>query len=125
MKSAANTHRSWHLPDEAHIATTAGAHPQKAGNDPGDSLLAAGVPPNAPPPSQALPLVPVRVMRSWPGKTKMPGVGPHPKGLKANTVETDPPQEDPGNAGEASRVMIPWMRCLTTWPQDGNETSRT
>ena len=60
-----------------------------------------------------------------PGKMKTPGVGPHPEGLKANTGETDPPSEDPGNVGEASRVMIPWTRCLTTWPQDGNETSRT
>ena len=64
-------------------------------------------------------------MRSRPGKTKMPGVGPHPEGLKADTGETDPPPEDPGNAGEASRVTILWMRCLTMWPQDGNETSRT
>ena len=55
----------------------------------------------------------------------MPGVGPHPEGLKADTRETDPSPEDPGNAGEAPRVTVPWMRCLTTWPQDGNETSRT
>ena len=39
-----NTHHSWHPPDEAHSATTAGAHPRKAGNNPGDSLPAAGVP---------------------------------------------------------------------------------
>ena len=44
MKSAENTHRSWHLPNEAHGTTTAGAHPQKAGDKPGDSLPAAGVP---------------------------------------------------------------------------------
>ena len=56
---------------------------------------------------------------------KMPGVGPHPEGLKADTGEIDPPPEDPGNAGETSRVTILWMRCLTTWPQDGNETSCT
>ena len=55
----------------------------------------------------------------------MPGVGPHPEGLKADTGETDPPPEDPGNAGEVSIVTTLWMRCLTTWPQDGNETSCT
>ena len=55
----------------------------------------------------------------------MPGVGPYLEGLKADTRETDLTPEDPGNAGEASLVMIPWMRCLTTWPQDGNETLRT
>ena len=80
---------------------------------------------DAPPPSRAPPLVPVRVVRSWPGKMKMPGVGPHLEGLKADTSETDPPPEDPANAGEAYSVTILWMRCLTTWPQDGNETSRT
>ena len=55
----------------------------------------------------------------------MPEVGPHPEGLKANTGKTDPPPEDLGNADEASRVTTLWTRCLTTWPQDGNETSRT
>ena len=55
----------------------------------------------------------------------MPGVGPHSEGLKANTGETDPSTEDPGNAGEASIATTLWMRCLTTWPQDGNETSHT
>ena len=44
MKSAENTHRSWHLPDEAQSTTTTGAHPRKAGDEPGDSLPAAGVP---------------------------------------------------------------------------------
>ena len=44
MKSAENTHRSWHLPNKAHSTTTAGAHPRKAGNNPDDSLPAAGVP---------------------------------------------------------------------------------
>ena len=56
---------------------------------------------------------------------KAPEVGPHPEGLKTNNEETDPPPEDPGNAGEASRVAISWMRCPIMWPQDGNETSRT
>ena len=55
----------------------------------------------------------------------MPEVGPHPEGLKADTRETDPPPEDLGNADEASRVTTLWTRCLTTWPQDGNKTSRT
>ena len=55
----------------------------------------------------------------------MPGVGPHPEGLEADTGKTDPQPEDPGNAGEASLVVIPWMRCLITWPQDGDETSHT
>ena len=55
----------------------------------------------------------------------MQGVGPHPEGLKADTRETDPPPEDPENTGEASRVTILWMRCLTMCSQDGNETSRT
>ena len=61
-------------------------------------------PPDVPPQSRAPPLVPVRVTRSQPGKAKMPGVGPHPEGLKADTRETDPPPEDPGNAGEAPIV---------------------
>ena len=55
----------------------------------------------------------------------MPEVGPHPEGLKANTGETDPPPEDLGNANKASIVTTLWTRCLTTWPQDGNETSHT
>ena len=44
MKSAKHTHCSWHLPNEAHSPTTVEAHPRKAGDKPGDSLLAAGVP---------------------------------------------------------------------------------
>ena len=80
---------------------------------------------NVPPPSQAPPLAPVRIMRRWPGKAKTPGVGPHPEGLKADTGETDLPPGDPGNAGEASIATTLWTRCLTTWPQDGNETSCT
>ena len=44
MKSAENTHRSWRPPDEAQSTTTTGTHPQKAGDEPGDSLPAAGVP---------------------------------------------------------------------------------
>ena len=59
------------------------------------------------------------------GTVQTPGVGPHPKGLKADTGETDPQPEDLGNAGEASIVTTLWMRCLTMWPQDGNKTSRT
>ena len=55
----------------------------------------------------------------------MPEVGLHPEGLKADTRETDPPPEDPGNASEASIVTTLWTRCLTMWPQDGNETLRT
>ena len=64
-------------------------------------------------------------MVRWPGKAKMPEVGPHPEGLKADTGETDPPPEDLGNVDEASIATTLWTRCLTTWPQDGNETSRT
>ena len=55
----------------------------------------------------------------------MAGVGPHPEGLKADTGEIDPPPEDLGNADEASIVATLWMRCPTTWPQDGNGTSHT
>ena len=77
------------------------------------------------PPSQAPPLAPVRVARRQPGRAKMPEVGPHPEGLKANTREIDPPPEDLGNADEASIATTLWMKYLTTWPQDGNETSRT
>ena len=40
-------------------------------------------------PSRAPLLVPVRVLRSQPGKTKTPGVGPHPTGLNADTGKTD------------------------------------
>ena len=78
-----------------------------------------------PPPSKAPPLATVRVTVRWPGKAKMPEVGPHPKGLKADTRETDPPPKDLGNANEASIVTTLWTRCPTVWPQDGNETSRT
>ena len=56
---------------------------------------------------------------------KVPEVGPHPEGLRTDNEGTDPPPEDPGNASEASRVAISWMRCPITWPQDGNETSPT
>ena len=55
----------------------------------------------------------------------MPEVGPHSEGLKADTGKTDPPPEDPGNANVAFRVTALQTRCLITWPQDGNETSRT
>ena len=44
MKSAENTHHSWHPPNKAHGTTTVGTHPQKAGDKPGDSSPAAGVP---------------------------------------------------------------------------------
>ena len=44
MKSAKHTHCSWHLPNEAHGLTIADTHPWKAGDKPGDSLPAAGVP---------------------------------------------------------------------------------
>ena len=60
-----------------------------------------------------------------PRKVKVPGEGPPPEGLKANAGDIDPPPEDPGNAGEAPIVTTLWTRCLTTWPQDGNETSHT
>ena len=49
---------------------------------------------------------------------KVPEVGPHPEGLKTDSKGTDPPPEDPGNAGEVPRVAISWMRCPITWPQD-------
>ena len=78
-----------------------------------------------PPPSKAPPLAPVRAVVRQPGKAKVPEVGPHPEGLKADTRKTDPPPEDLGNTDMASRVTTLWTRCLTTWPQDGNETSRT
>ena len=61
----------------------------------------------------------------WPGEVKMPGVGPHPKDLKAETGGIDPPPEDLGNASEASIVTILWMMSLTMWPWAGNETSPT
>ena len=44
MRSTTSTHHSWHLPNEAHGTTTVGAHPRKAGDEPGNSLPAAGVP---------------------------------------------------------------------------------
>ena len=56
---------------------------------------------------------------------KVPEVGPHPEGPKTDNEGTDPPPEDPGNVGEASRVAVSWKRCPITWPQDGNETSPT
>ena len=64
-------------------------------------------------------------MRRWPGEAKMPEVGPHSEGLKADTGEIDPAPEDLRNADEASIVTTLWTICLTMWPQDGNETSLT
>ena len=60
-----------------------------------------------------------------PGEAKMPEVGPHPKSLKADTGEIDPPPKDLGNADGASIVTTLWTICLTTWPWAGNETSLT
>ena len=56
---------------------------------------------------------------------KAPEVGPCPEGLRAGNEGTDPPPEDPGNAGEASRLAVSWMRCPTMWPQGGSKTSPT
>ena len=78
-----------------------------------------------PPPRQALPLAPVRVMMRWPEGVKMPEVGPHPEGLKAETGGIDPPPEDLGNTNEASIVTIQSTMSPTMWPQAGNETSLT
>ena len=44
MKTAKDTHYSGPPPNEAHSPTTADTHPRKAGDKPGDSLPAAGVP---------------------------------------------------------------------------------
>ena len=60
-----------------------------------------------------------------PGEAKMPKVGPHPEGLKAETGEIDPPPEDLGNADEASIVTTLWTISVTMWPQAGNKTSLT
>ena len=56
---------------------------------------------------------------------KMPEVGPHPEGLKAETRGIDPPPEDLGNANEVSIVTILWTMSLTMWPPAGNKTSPT
>ena len=55
----------------------------------------------------------------------MPGVGPHPQGLKAKTVEIGPPPEDLGNVAETSTVTILWTMSSTMWPRAGNETLPT
>ena len=55
----------------------------------------------------------------------MPEVGPHPEGLKAETIGIDPPPEDLGNANRASIVTVLWMMSPTMWPRAGNETSPT
>ena len=60
----------------------------------------------------------------WPEGAKMPEVGPHAEGLKAETGGIDPIPEDLGNA-EASIVTILWMMSLTMWPCAGNKTSPT
>ena len=78
-----------------------------------------------PPPRQAPPLVPVRVMIRWPEGAKTPEVGPHPEGLKAETGGIDLPPEDLGNADEPSIVKILWTMSLTMWPRAGSETSPT
>ena len=46
----------------------------------------------------------------------MPEIGPHPKGLKAETGGIYPPPEDLGNANKASIVTILWTMSLTMWP---------
>ena len=61
----------------------------------------------------------------WPGRAKVPEVGPHPKGLQARAGEIDPPPEDLGNVAKASLVAILWMMSPTMWPQAGKETSPT
>ena len=61
----------------------------------------------------------------WPEGAKMPEVGPHPEGLKAETGEIDPPPEDLRNADEVSIVTILWMMPPAMWPWAGNETSPT
>ena len=78
-----------------------------------------------PPPRQEPSPAPVRVMMRWPEGTKTLEVGPHPKGLKAKTGETDPPPEDLGNIAEASPVTILWTMSPNMWPQAGKETSPT
>ena len=60
-----------------------------------------------------------------PEGVKTPEVGPHPKGLKAETGGIDPPPEDLGNADGASIVTILWTMSPTMWPWAGNETSPT
>ena len=77
------------------------------------------------PPGRVPPPVPVRVVRSQPEKMKAPEVGPHPEGLRTGNEGTDPPPEDPGNAGRASRVAVSWTRCPAMWPQGGSKTSPT
>ena len=61
----------------------------------------------------------------WPEGAKTPEVGPHPKGLKAETGGIDPPPEDLGNADEASIVTILWTMSPTMWPWARNETLPT
>ena len=78
-----------------------------------------------PPPRQAPSLAPVRVVMRRPEGAKMPEVGPHPEGLKAETGGIDPPPEDLGNITDASTVTILWTMSPTMWPQAGNETSLT
>ena len=56
---------------------------------------------------------------------RVPEVGPHCKDLGTGNEGTDPPPEDPGNAGGASRAAVSRMRCPTMYPQGGNETSPT
>ena len=60
------------------------------------------LPPRCAAPKPSATPMPVSVMRSWPGRMKVPGVGPHLKGPETDNEETDPPPEDPGNAGGAS-----------------------
>ena len=64
-------------------------------------------------------------MRGQPGRMKVPGAGPHPKGPETDDEGADPPPEDHGNAGRAHRAVISWMRWPTMWPQGGSETSPT
>ena len=116
----------------AHSSPAVDAHSRKARGKPGDPLPAAGLSTsmhhwgaNGHYQRQAPPLPPVRVRMRRSGRAKMPEVGPHPEGLKAETGEIDPPPEDPGNADEASIAMILWTMSPTMWSWDGNETSLT
>ena len=53
---------------------------------------------NALPPNRAPPPVPAKIKETWLERLEVPGVGPHPEGLRIGKEEADPPPEDLGSA---------------------------
>ena len=65
------------------------------------------------------------VGRGWLMKKRDPGEGWHLEAPGTDNEPLDPPLEDQGSVAGRLTTTIWKMRCQTTWPRDGNETSFT